>query len=1296
MLAAPSLRADWELTRRSDDPRLVQQMRTALRRNPYDGATLARLVGIARHQKGGLDALVAELSAQAAAPADVVVAARLQLPPYSKAARDKAIKLLERACPQRDDDTRCWLLLAEHSEPAPAAAIYERMRTRHLDAATEQKILRELLANLAATHDAKQHAELLARLQPLAQRLIVLGGDEARRRWADTLQKLDEPVLAAGALQPIVDSERDPTKRAVVLLEQARLYEAGKRESEEVKCLDQAASLVPPSSYLYRELNERVLASHRRRDELRALVRTWEQRWPKARRNFIEWEALGRLYDELGDSPNAEAALTAALKLDPRSVDVWRRLIQLHDRHAQSDAAIADYRSLIKIAPGEPRYRLELAERLHQSRSLPSGKQEALQLCKEVSKLTRDPGTHTALADLYTRWGQFDLALAERRQLEQLEPHEEAHRIAIGEILYQKGDRAQAIEIWRSIAGQGGKKEAQLGRVAEIFAEHDEMPLALETFRKARELAPGDLGLQRGQAAALERAGQLQEAEQAWIGVYEKAIASADRVVLGEARHRLAQLQSVKPASTRAQQYLRRAEATDKELAIVSWILLAIEIVQHSPSSSEGLRAITRHLERVNAPELRADLLVAKANLLRSAGRTADAITALEVASQLDPSRKKELMARSADLSLQLYRDGDALVYARRAVEAAPNDAGAQLRLAEVHLRRDEVELAIAAYERAIALDPRQWKIYFELSRLHVASGAPERAAQLLRQVMRRAPDEQFVLDAARRAVDLEEYLGTLPELEKELAPLMLANPERREYRALLIDVYERLIRPLSRAERAGSEAARQQLAKLADRAQRPLLDLLVDGDGQQQSLAVALLGELGGSGAAMPLLKLALSSFDGTRVPRSEKDGSVKGYALRLDAALAGAQAATVAELPLLERLATATEKHFRMAGYLGLGRLLGAAPAVRSRAVQRLIAGIDEEIPEAAAVACAALGLPGARALDGLELQRILLTRGERSRPEVVRAGCATALGRATSSTADERGVQTVLLQRLSDGDLVARQAAWALWRRRPASPPQGESTLDALLDLSIERGESVRTVALAALAGNAATSEPMPRMMRGAEGLDLRGWLTLHSRPSGAGPEAWSDAMCHRHATALVRRAPALLARHEDVATRALSTLSRCLPSLPSPLPAALVAAIGEATRKNPSLAALAATILPSSQQSWLAAIDSSDWRERLAATEAAIHQPAATVRPALARLLRDPNGYVREAALRALAHLGVVLPIAELAPLAEDPAAAVRLALATLLLKHPEGAPLLGRLANDRDPEVRAAARPHREN
>ena len=166
---------------------------------------------------------------------------------------------------------------------------------------------------------------------------------------------------------------------------------------------------------------------------------------------------------------------------------------------------------------------------------------------------------------------------------------------------------------------------------------------------------------------------------------------------------------------------------------------------------------------------------------------------------------------------------------------------------------------------------------------------------------MRRAPDEEMVIDAARRAIDLEEYLGTLGELERELSPLAYAHADKPVYRNLLIELYDRYGTPLATRALGGGDATVQpELQRLGEHGLRPLLDVLVDGEPQQQRVAVALLGAIGNPSAAPALFKLALTRrapSDGRRRERSRR----AAVELREEAALAAAEVATARELPLL-----------------------------------------------------------------------------------------------------------------------------------------------------------------------------------------------------------------------------------------------------------------------------------------------------------------------------------------------------------------------------------------------------------
>ena len=304
------------------------------------------------------------------------------------------------------------------------------------------------------------------------------------------------------------------------------------------------------------------------------------------------------------------------------------------------------------------------------------------------------------------------------------------------------------------------------------------------------------------------------------------------------------------------------------------------------------------------------------------------------------PARAREIYAQIAELSLSLYRDADALAYAKKAIALGPADAQAQLRLGEVCERRDDVDGAVAAYQRALELDDRLWRVHFTLARLQLRRGDLPQAAKLYRDVIRRAPEEELVVDAARRAIDLEEFLGTLGELERELAPLAYAHPDRKVYQKLLVELYQRHARPLIARAQAGDNDARRELSRMGDHALRPLLDVLAVDSGAEaaeERQAMALLGELGNPGAAAPLLKLALTrrarrrAPDAARAQESRPAPQPPRVDLRVEAALAGARLAGADDLPSLLKLAEDPEEERAQR------RVLRPGPAARARRRRR-----------------------------------------------------------------------------------------------------------------------------------------------------------------------------------------------------------------------------------------------------------------------------------------------------------------------------------------------------------------------
>jgi tetratricopeptide (TPR) repeat protein len=856
----------------------------------------------------------------------------------------------------------------------------------------------------------------------------------------------------------------------------------------------------------------------------------------RPRRSFSDWELLGRLYDERGDTTAALLAYRGALRRDPHHIDVRRRLIAILERGGVTPEVLAEYEQLIAQAPGDSRGYLELAERQWKVGQKPRALQT---LRRAAARFAADPSLHSALAELYARWGEADLALQESELLVRLDPQEESYVVNLGELYWARGRKERADEVWRRLLTMGSRAQGQ-ARLADIYAEHNLMSQALELYQKAVSAEPNNLQLRRGLAQAYERLSRGRDAVVTWEQIYFAAKGPGERLLQLEARKRLASLVA---KETRLQATLytwqRRLAAmlsqpgptTGPTLTLppdaLQLGLLVAEVHQQLGKLGDAEQVLSQLRVRLpDGPQL-AEVLLSLASVLKAQRKIEEAIAVLKQAATLLPDRQRELYAQLAELSMQSYRDGDAIRYAEQAVA----DAGGELSLGEILERRDEIPRAMAAYKRAMERDPRLFRAHMALARLHVQRGELSEAAALYREVVRRTPQEELVLEAGRKAVDLHEFLGTLGELLKEISPLAYSVVPKPVYRRLLLMAYERFAAPLVTLSRSGDAAAQAELQRLGQGGLKPLTESLTEGDAQEQRVAVSLLGELRNVSAVPSLLNLAMA---GLPPPGQESrifltSGGVSGGVrpgsdmdLRVDALLAVARLADPQSIPGLLRLTKSREKQLRLAAYYGLLRL---ADKLDRATLTQVEGGLTDGAPAVKALVVLVLGRaselsgqplsPRARVVlvAALEARRV---RSEES-DELLVSACVQALGRAR-----EKSVAPLLIELLRRGnDEIERQAAWALGRL-------GEvRAVGPLLHAVFVKSIPVRSAAVAALAqlGTTSTSTSLspttgptasvplslPTERRGLDGLDVARLLTdvvvqpIPPRPS----PAWLDA-------------------------------------------------------------------------------------------------------------------------------------------------------------------------------------------
>jgi tetratricopeptide (TPR) repeat protein/HEAT repeat protein len=1225
LLVASSAFADWEVTRSPFDPNLVARLKQQLHKNPDDEYAFKKLVDLYKKYRT-LDQLVGEYEKS---PDQIVLGHLFR----EKGDLDRAAQTYQAAgarLPLAD-------LYLRQGKTHEALAIYSQLPPSKV-------VLRKLIDATLLPSSGLSGDEMVQQAGAAYRKLLDENpkDQDLRREYAEMLASHAHPKEAAIEYAHIADSlHADPGRHADAEKRIGELYELAGDPDAALAAYQKTYSIAPRDHHLRREAIDKIIGVYRKKDELRTLIGTWERDWPRDARGFVEWETLARLHDEVGDPARAKECFQKALSIDPHAIDARRRLIALLERAGKSDEALAEWRKLVAAAPGEPRFRLELAERLWKT---PDGNKEAIALCERLGRDTSDPSIHATLAELYARWGLSDKALAEREKLVHLEPGDDSHLIALGELWYQRGKKDKALEIWKRILNVGNKKEQQLARLADVYAEHEMPADALDLYQKAVKLAPNDLNLQKGLAAALERVHRDVEAERLWLDLFAQAARAQKHGLMLELRqHLITLLQRQGKLGYRVGEWAAHVEPDPRVQA--AWGLLAADAYLKLNRYDDAERLLTKFTDQKWDVETRADALMGLSQVYRQKRKLKEAVAALEQAAELMPSRAREIYAQIAELSLSLYHDADALAYAKKAIALGPADAQAQVRLGEVCERRDDTDGAVAAYQHAIELDDRLWRVYFTLARLQLRRGQLDAAARLYRDVMRRAPEEELVVDAARRAIDLEEYLGTLGELERELQPLAYAHPDRKVYQKLLVELYQR--------HAAAARKDKKELSRMGEHALRPLLDVLAPDSGAdpaEEKQAMALLGELGNPGAAAPLLKLSLTT---RRSPaKSPFASGVAPIDLRVEAALAGARVAGPDDLPQLLKLAEDPEKNVRAAAFFGLGRL--NAP----RAQEALVHGLSDGVPELQALACAGLGRQKARVK---ELVRVLR---DGSRASVVRAACAVALG--VIGDGEARGA---LSDTLDEGaDELQEKAAWALGRLG------ARASTAALVKAVIIKRDPVRRAALDAL-GEAGGPIVWPDPVRNQDGLDVRSWI---SRLGATTPVTcvavtldtlelaaiFSDALSRHRDLQLralddldalpdgIAAGPLTVEHRDELGLRLLQPLRKLAAGSDKVVAARALSVLGKISGAEAALAEAAASPRlevrlaalqalqrpqPSLEAQLGHALGASDWRERrLAALALGGAADADRIR-ALAAALDDANGFVREAAAASLRRL-----------------------------------------------------------
>lgn len=1006
-------------------------------------------------------------------------------------------------------------LAAEASSPAEAVRRFEQALALSPGKLARGDILRRLGEQALAAGDfdgAEQRYEALAALSP--------GSSYARTEHARALTQRGEHARAAQVYERVARAlADDPRVLPPLWLEQARSELQARQPARALPLLERVRSAKAAEEGVRADADALLVEAHRAQGTLPELAK---QLTSAASASPSRLRLLARIHDELGDQAKALEVYRRALSRSPRELELRERVVELLTSRGDLHSALEEQRALVRQAPREPRYLIGLAKTLLET----GARDDALALLDATAKrFANDARIQRALLDVFGRWQEPERAQRVLATLRRIEPNDPVHVIALGEQRLEQGDEAGALQIFRRILELGLPPAEAHVQLADTLLDHDMAERALAEYEAAVRLRPDALSALRGLAETLERLARPGPAAERW---QEVLALTTDGTLRREARRRIVRLWSSAGELSRKRAELERAfwhpqrqSAPDLEAGrflAESHRMLATG-GRRPVGDSAQLAAAERVLSRlVELAPGDVESLLALERLHVQRGQLVTAIAVLERLVQADPQHARGYLSRMAEHALATYRDEDAIAYAERALALDPNDARAHERVGDLYRARQSSARAIAAYERALALDPDAHAVGLRLAELYVAAGELERAEQTLLRVLRGSPDDDLVRQAARELLPIAQRTGSLRGVEQALLSLGLGHPQRPVFRAMLIELYGALVRPL--AEATADPAVRAELTELAQRAVKPLLEALSDVDPLQRRAAVELLGMLSSPHAALPLLHVA------------EQEGET---VLRRAALLAAAAHADASLAPRLLALASAQERRLREVAAWGLARMDDRAALPHLRALA--------SSPTEGVRAQALLGLGRAHDAGSLPLLRAAL-QGDRD--ELVRGAAALAL-----ALAQDRGSLSQLASTLrSERGQVAIAAALALGGLRDAAG--AESLCAALFGVEPELRRAALW-ALRAIASSAAPAAPPlpPPLERAGLWPLASSWLEREPAASAR------DALLH-HDAALVQAALEALEGPRPRLQAALRVLSGEAP-LPGLEPGELRAAL-----------------------------------------------------------------------------------------------------------------------------------------
>ncbi len=592
----------------------------------------------------------------------------------------------------------------------------------------------------------------------------------------------------------------DPFRKVSVTVKLAQLEERQGKMKEALAIYESALAMTSDTSWIHREVRNRIEMVYRRQDDLPGLISyytAWLEKKPKDVEVALR---LSKAAGELNQKVEAVRWLSLAAEWAPDRRDLQMELARALRANAQTDEALKLAIRLTERFPDELSYhelRGEVEWDRYGASKDPQHRAEALGSWEHLApEGTKDAARITALADLLRRHDCVEEALAAYQRALAVSPESMDLRERLAAYFFELKREEDGWKLLQSFV-EGERATAEnYRRLALLQARYGKPEEALSSIDAGLKLAAEDFALLSLKWRLLVEAKRNAEAIALYEPLLKASPAMADQIDAQQVRL-LSRLEAEALKAEIDKLKAAAADAPEHQLRLLVRLLLG----QRDLESARKALATARERFPASAALVRAEV-----ELCRAENQTDETVAALRRLIELEPKQITAYQQEIARVYLQASQADKAIEAAQSAIRFSPANAAAHQFLATTCQSLGRIDEARAAYQEAIRLSEQPNPIRSLLASLEMSQGKMEAAQALYEEIF----EAETTPDAKRRALQQVAMIyiqsGQIDTLIARFRDRQKAEEGGWRYASYLATIYQQL---------GDAAQARQELNKV-------------------------------------------------------------------------------------------------------------------------------------------------------------------------------------------------------------------------------------------------------------------------------------------------------------------------------------------------------------------------------------------------------------------------------------------------------------------------------------------------